>query len=135
MLWATGFVAGRLGSVFGAFCAWLGVIAPTTSARHNAAQEAPRSLLITIVTYAELVPIARMRPSAGTCHHYLIADTGRGVCAGGRHSPKEWSYYLGRPGPGERHSRRVRHRRQLLRDSKIEGRTDRKRRRPPGRLI
>src|SRR5437588_259349 len=124
MLWATGFEGVGLGSVFGAFCARLGVIAPTTRARHNAAQEAPRSLLITIVTYAELVPIVRMRPSAGTCHHYLIADTVRGVCARGRHSPEEWSHYLGRPGPRERRARRVRNWRQLLRDSKIEGRTN-----------
>src|SRR5436190_15353268 len=123
MLWATGFDGVGLGSVFGAFWARLGVIAPTTRAKNTAAHEAPRSFLITIVTYTELVPIARMRPSAGTCHHYLIADTGRGVCAGGRHSPKEWSCYLGRPGPRERRSRRVRNWRQLLRHSKIEGRT------------
>src|SRR5436190_14721902 len=124
MLCATGFVAGGLGSVFGAFCAWLGAIAPTTRATNTAAHEAPRSFLITIVTYAEAVPIARMRPSAGTCHHYLIADAGHSVFASGRHSPKEWPYYLGRPGPREWRSRRVRNWRQLLRHSEIEGRTN-----------
>src|SRR2546430_12006835 len=126
MLCAIDFAAAGLASVgaFGAFCARLSVIAPMTKARHTAAIEASRTLLITIVTYAESVAIARMRPSAGTCHHFLTADAGRGVCVGGRYPPKEWPHHLGGPGPGERRSRRVRHRRQLLRHSKICGRTN-----------
>ncbi len=78
-----------------------------TKATHTAVGEALRAFPITIVTYAEVVAIARMRPSAGTCHHFLIADAGRGGCVGGRHPPKEWPHHLGGPGPGERRSRRV----------------------------
>src|ERR1700693_486503 len=124
MLCAVGFAAAGPASVFGAICARLGVIAPITKARHTAAVENSRTLLITIVTYAEVVPIARMRPSAGTCHHFLTVYAGPGLCASGHHPPEEWSHHLGRPSQGERRSRRVQHRRQLLRDSKISGGTN-----------
>src|SRR5437660_11876085 len=67
--------------------------------------------VITIVTYFGLPLVARMRHSAGTCHHLLRIDDlhhdGGRVCAGGSHPPEERWHNLGRAGPRKGHAYRV----------------------------